>query len=105
MRGRLEALGYGWKPHLPDTRDRVDTTPPSGVIGTPYNYRFVVNGRPAPVYRLASGQLPPGLMLDTDGTLHGTPTDAGTYSFSVAASNVAGVLPTSALNVVIALST
>jgi hypothetical protein len=38
-------------------------------------------------FKLTSGDLPPGLMLDTDGTLSGTPTTSGTYSGTVTASN------------------
>lgn len=69
-----------------------ELAPPDGTVGTLYTYRFVANGRPAPSYRLASGSLPTELVLDPDGTLHGTPTVPNAYTFSVAASNPAGLL-------------
>jgi hypothetical protein len=34
-------------------------------------------------YAVTSGGLPPGLTLDADGTLHGTPSSAGTFKFTV----------------------
>jgi PKD repeat protein len=37
-----------------------------------------------------TGSLPPGLNLDYDGEIQGTPTTAGTFSFSVTAKNAAG---------------
>jgi hypothetical protein len=66
-------------------------TPPSPVpAGTPYGqYSFVADGSPAPSYT-ASGNLPPGLTFDTGGILQGTPTDAGSYTFNVRASNPLG---------------
>lgn len=56
------------------------TPPKVAVTGTSYSYTFVANGNPAPTYSLASGVLPPGLMLNpVTGVLSGTPTTAGNY--------------------------
>jgi hypothetical protein len=54
-------------------------------VGTPYRYQFTTWGGKAPFsWKLASGQLPPGLTLDaTSGTLQGTPIATGTYAFTV----------------------
>jgi hypothetical protein len=75
--------------------------PPDGKVGTPYSYRMVANGSPAPAYGRASGDLPLGLILDDDGTLHGEPTKAGSYKFVVAAFNSSGLLVSPDLTVTI----
>ena len=68
-------------------------TPPTTINGnTPYSYTFIANGSPVPFYSIASGGPPPGLVLSTNGTLSGTPTAVGTYSFAVAATNTSGTL-------------
>jgi hypothetical protein len=65
---------------------------PAGVVGNPYVVRLTGEGGCGPdpsvpgsglpyQYRLLNGSLPPGLLLDKDGLLHGTPTTAGTWSF------------------------
>jgi hypothetical protein len=65
--------------------------PPSGASGTTYStYLFAANGLPNPTFSVASGALPPGLTLGQDGSLGGTPTAAGTSTFTVRAMNVAG---------------
>ena len=48
-------------------------------------------GFPAPTFSVATGQLPSGLKLNsTTGTITGTPTVAGEFTFSIAAFNEAG---------------
>ncbi|MFN2461946.1 MAG: beta strand repeat-containing protein, partial [Candidatus Velthaea sp.] len=60
-------------------------------VGASYSSSVVASGGTAPyTYRLDVGSLPPGLTLGADGTLSGTPTTAGTYSFVVAVSDSAG---------------
>ncbi len=83
--------------------DFVHCSPPDGPTGNTYQYTFVANGSPTPTYWLASGSapLPTGLTLDTNGSLNGTPTTAGAYTFAVAAVNSAGVLKTPDLTVTI----
>jgi hypothetical protein len=77
-------------------------TPPNGQAGTAYDYRIVANGLPAPQYSVVDGDLPPGLVLDSDGTLHGQPTTAGSSStFKIAAYNSAGLLVSSDLTITI----
>jgi hypothetical protein len=42
-------------------------------------------GAPPYQWKLESGNLPPGLSLDDDGTLHGTPTRTGEFHFTISA--------------------
>ena len=66
--------------------------PTTGVVGTVYpGYAFAASGTTPINFTLASGTLPPGLTLASNGVLAGTPAAAGTYTFTVKASN--GVNP------------
>ena len=60
---------------------------PAGEVGSPYVVRLNGEGGCGPAlpyqYRVLNGSLPPGLALDKDGLLHGTPAVAGTWSFWV----------------------
>ncbi|MFB3921521.1 MAG: putative Ig domain-containing protein [Terriglobia bacterium] len=70
---------------------------PSATAGTSYNTSFAGSGgTPAYVWSIPSGggTLPPGLILATTGTLTGTPSTAGTYSFTVQAADSAATQQT-----------
>jgi len=60
---------------------------PQGVTGQPYSHQFDGTGGCGPAlpyqFRVLNGTLPPGLVLEKNGLLHGTPTQAGDYSFWV----------------------
>ncbi len=61
---------------------------PSGLTGSPYSSTFTASGGVPPyTWALAAGTLPPGLTLSSAGVLSGTPTTAGTFNFSVTASD------------------
>ncbi|MGD7246808.1 putative Ig domain-containing protein [Ralstonia pseudosolanacearum] len=64
-------------------------SPAGGTVGTAYSQSVAsASGGTSPyTYALASGSLPPGLTLSTGGTLSGTPTSAGTFSFTVTATD------------------
>ena len=64
-------------------------SPPAGMVTHPYGYGFTGNGGSPPYTWQASGALPPGLMLGSDGTVSGTPTQIGSFSFSVTATDSA----------------
>jgi hypothetical protein len=71
-----------------------DATPPVGVpyadnLGSP-------NGYSPLLFFLASGSLPTGLTLASDGTFSGTPTVLGHYTFSVQVTDVKGCVGTQA---------
>jgi hypothetical protein len=56
----------------------------SGEANAAYNANLTANGGVAPyLWSTTSGTLPPGLSLNNAGSLSGTPTASGTYSFSV----------------------
>ncbi|GAA4571537.1 RCC1 domain-containing protein [Planotetraspora kaengkrachanensis] len=75
--------------------------PPTAIAGDHYAYRFAATGSPTPKVSLASGTLPPGLVLDTDGSLSGTPSQGGTYSFTLQATNGVGTPATVTKTVVV----
>ncbi len=63
------------------------TTLTGGTVGAAYSQSISGSGGTAPYgsFTFASGGLPPGLSLGSGGTLSGTPTAAGTYTFTVSA--------------------
>jgi alpha-tubulin suppressor-like RCC1 family protein len=74
--------------------------PATGVTGTTFSTLLTASGYPTPTFSLASGTLPPGLTLKTNGALFGTPSTVGTYTGTFAATNSQGS-PTQAFNIVI----
>lgn len=60
-----------------------------GTVGTAYTTTLAADGEPTSwTWSAAAGSnTPPGLTLNNDGTITGTPTAAGTYSFTVTATN------------------
>ena len=67
------------------------TTPSltDGTVGAAYTATLAADGEPTSwTWSAAAGSsTPPGLTLNNDGTITGTPTAAGTYSFTVTATN------------------
>ncbi|WP_080416053.1 Ig domain-containing protein [Burkholderia ubonensis] len=72
-----------------------DSSMPAGVQGAQYSYdlkpRLTVSGDPQYTpsqvsWSVASGMLPSGLRLNSDGTITGVPDTEGTYPFSIKAS-------------------
>ncbi|MBH8560605.1 T9SS type A sorting domain-containing protein [Hymenobacter sp. BT442] len=61
---------------------------PDGAAGSAYSQSFSTGGGTAPYsYTLTAGALPAGLSLSAGGTLAGTPTESGTFSFTVSATD------------------
>src|SRR6476661_2759170 len=57
---------------------------PSGVVNAAYNVTLVASGGKTPyAWSLTTGSLPAGLSLSREGVISGTPTAAGTSSFTV----------------------
>jgi hypothetical protein len=79
---------------ISDSLTVISTTslPPSGTATYPYaGYTFTVasGGSPPFTWKVTAGALPPGLTLGSDGSLSGTPTSAGSYTFTVSATDSA----------------
>jgi hypothetical protein len=70
----------------PNVAGENTNTCPAGTVGAPYSIRFKERegsgcGPGRQTFHLDSGALPPGLGIELNGALHGTPTQAGTYRF------------------------
>ena len=82
------------------------TPPTSGTVGTAYvGYTFAASGTAPITFARASGSLPPGLTLASNGSLSGTPSAAGSYTFTVSATNTVGTVTTSSITIVFSDST
>src|SRR2546426_5069645 len=67
------------------------TSLPSGTVGVAYSATLSgAGGTPPYTWSLTTGSLPPGLALSTSGTISGAPTAAGSYSFTIQASDSGG---------------
>jgi uncharacterized repeat protein (TIGR01451 family) len=79
----------GWKRNLDDVAQRpciTTTSLPDDIVGRPYSAAldaFTENPRPLLTWRVIHGSLPPGLGLASDEAVTGTPTQAGTFTFTV----------------------
>ena len=65
------------------------TTLPDGIIGMEYSQRLSATGTMPIIWDIENGNLPNGLLLTGD-TISGTPDTAGTFVFSVEATNSEG---------------
>jgi hypothetical protein len=77
-----------------------------GTVGTTYSATFSVTGGTAPyTFSKVSGTLPPGLTLGAStGKLTGTPTTAGTYTFTIKVVDSKGNSDTATCTVIVAAS-
>ncbi|MBL8172362.1 MAG: isopeptide-forming domain-containing fimbrial protein [Acidobacteria bacterium] len=77
----------------------------NGAVGTVYSQTFTATGGAAPyTFARVTGTLPPGLTLATGGALTGTPTTAGTFTFTVQATDSGGCTGTRDYTVIISAS-
>jgi len=82
---------YGWSNRVYDMEINeipafITTNPlPSGEVAVPYSKQIEATG--SPLFSIFSGTLPGGLGLSTGGLLDGTPTQAGTFNFTIRATN------------------
>ena len=82
--------------------DITTTTLPGGTVGTNYSQQLsATGGTPPYTWTIASGTLPDGLTLSTGGVVGGTPTTAGSSSFTVHVADAAAGSATKALTITI----
>jgi hypothetical protein len=84
--GGIVIISWG----TPDPPIVPDDGPQHTSVGAAYSRALVTGGFPAPQVEVTDGSLPPGLTLAADGTLAGTPTTPGTYTFTLHAVNLGG---------------
>ena len=75
----------------------------NAIWNNPYSQAFTASGGSAPYgWSLAGGSLPAGLSLGTDGTLSGTPTNYGTFAFTVQVTDSVSAAATKAFGLTVA---
>lgn len=74
---------------------------PSGQVGEAYSETMMATGNTPITWDLSAGALPNGITLASGGSLSGTPTEDGTFNFTLRATNATGN-DTEACSVVIA---
>ncbi|HJP81264.1 MAG TPA: YncE family protein [Candidatus Saccharimonadales bacterium] len=74
----------------------VTTALANGGVGSGYMGSIATSGRPQPTTTVTSGTLPPGLTLNSDGSITGTPLEAGTFTFTVTAASIVSGIPATA---------
>jgi len=78
---------------------------PSGSVNVAYMYSLVAQNGVTPYgWALISGALPPGLTLTGSGAIAGTPTAAGTYSFTVRVTDSGGQIASQTFSLVVIAS-
>jgi len=85
----------------------ISTTSPlaNGTVGVPYSIPLRAQGGEIPyIWSVTSGTLPPGLQVGSGGSLTGTPTQAGNYSFTLTVSDFSGLTATGTFTLAVASS-
>ena len=78
----------------------VTTPPPAATTGNTYSHSLSASGGAAPyTWSVTSGALPTGLSLTSAGVISGTPTTAGTVSFTVRVTDALGQTATAPLTI------
>ena len=78
-------------------------TLPAGQVGVAYSAMMAASGGSAPYgWTITSGALPTGLTLSSAGSLSGTPTDSGDYTFTITVTEAHDLLASQAYTVTIA---
>jgi tripartite motif-containing protein 71 len=92
---RIQVFGLTSSPAL-----TITSSLPNGTAGAAYSQTLTASGGKAPyIWSLYSGTLPPGLKLSSSGVITGTLTVAGTYSFTIKATDSLGSTATQAFSI------
>jgi Putative Ig domain/Galactose oxidase, central domain len=79
--------------HIDDSQMIMQSaTPPAGTVSYPYAPAYVgvaSGGSPPYAHSVTAGTVPPGLKVGSDGNLAGTPSTAGSFTFTVTATDAA----------------
>ena len=79
----------------------LDDTLPDAVVSTAYSGSVIATGGANPTtYTVTSGSLPTGLTLASNGTVSGTPSAAGTFNFTITATDSNGCTGSRAYTVI-----
>jgi hypothetical protein len=73
----------------------------TGTVGTPYNQTIIASGGTSPYTFSFTGTLPPGLSLNSSGVVSGTPTTAGSFNFTVTATDASSATGSNGYSIVI----
>jgi hypothetical protein len=77
--------------------------PPGGTVGSPYSVTLTATGGTLPyAWSVNAGSLPPGVTLSSAGVLAGTPTTAGSFTFSVNVIDKNNGIATASITLVVA---
>ena len=75
---------------------------PDGTLGTAYSQTLAATGGTAPyAWALGAGTLPGGVTLNSAGVISGTPTNYGTFNFTVQLADCAGLMAARAFSIAI----
>lgn len=78
----------------------------SAQVGTAYSQTITAGGGAAPYgYQVTGGSLPAGITLDNSGVLSGTPTAAGSFSFTLTAKDANGITGSQAYSLTVSAPT
>ncbi len=101
----LTACGGGGSTPPPGSPTIQTTSLPPGGVNAAYGVNgqgvllSATGGTGAYTWSISSGNLPPGLTLNAQGLISGTPTTAGKYSFTVRVTDTAGASATEPLSI------
>ncbi len=81
----------------------ITSTPPNGEVGAAYSHQLVSSGGTAPLsYAITADTLPAGLSISSAGLIFGTPTTAGSSTFTVKVTDADGATSARQFTVVVA---
>ncbi len=89
--GEVDFIGCSIESFLTRPAIVLSGSPPPGSTGVPYSSTLTATGgQPPYTFAVTVGSLPPGLAMDSDGNITGTPTLNGIYSFQVTVTGTGG---------------